>query len=263
MSSDDRRPSAATDVEEDVVVRGHIIDSLLLPKILDRILLMGGSFEIKECKIGPRRVDPSFARISVRAKSVGELDAILGDLVEHGATPVHPEDVRVVVADRDGCFPDEFYATTNQRTEVRIAGRWTEVAHQEMDCGIVIDPVAGTASCLPITDVVAGQLIVVGHDGIKVEPLQRARRKEIFAFMNSAVSTERPKDLIISQLAEEMRDIRARGKNIIVVGGPAIIHTGAGPCLSRVSSPGATSRSFLPVTLWRPMMSNPLSMGPL
>ncbi len=81
--------------------RGHIIDSLLLPKILDRILQMGGSFEIRECTIGPRRVDPSFARIAVKAASPAELGEILGDLVEHGATPAQPEDARIVVADLD------------------------------------------------------------------------------------------------------------------------------------------------------------------
>src|SRR5262249_18063431 len=54
-------PSGEGAVEE-VEVRGHIVDSLLLPKILDRILQLGGSFEIRECRIGARRVDPSYAR---------------------------------------------------------------------------------------------------------------------------------------------------------------------------------------------------------
>src|SRR3954452_4851140 len=98
MNRDDRetaqaQPDAANaPAVEEVEVRGHIIDSLLLPKILDRILQMGGTFEIKECRIGARRIDPSFARIAVRAASPSDLDAILGDLVEHGAIPVDPED---------------------------------------------------------------------------------------------------------------------------------------------------------------------------
>src|SRR5689334_23468318 len=97
------RPATAGAVSrgavDEVEVRGHIVDSLLLPKILDRILQMGGTFEIRECKIGARRVDPSYARITIRAASDAVLDDILGDLVEHGATPVNPEDARVVPAD--------------------------------------------------------------------------------------------------------------------------------------------------------------------
>src|SRR3954452_10499447 len=96
---------------EEVEVQGHIIDSLLLPKILDRILQMGGSFEIRECRIGARRVDPSHARIAVKAESAARLDEILGDLVEHGAVPVEPEDARVVPADILGAFPEDFYST--------------------------------------------------------------------------------------------------------------------------------------------------------
>ena len=90
---------------EEIEVRGHIVDSLLLPKILDRILLMGGTFEIQECRIGVKRSDPSYARIAIRADSDLVLDAILGDLVEHGASPIHAEDARTVAADIAGAFP--------------------------------------------------------------------------------------------------------------------------------------------------------------
>src|SRR6187402_2610145 len=103
MTTDDRRSPtddrAAPEVVEEVEVRGHIIDSLLLPKILDRILQMDGTFEIRECRIGARRVDPSYARIAIRAATAAQLDEILGDLVEHGATAVDPEDARTVPAD--------------------------------------------------------------------------------------------------------------------------------------------------------------------
>src|SRR4051794_22084831 len=99
-------PRSASGAVDEIEVRGHIVDSLLLPKILDRILQMGGSFEIRECKIGVRRSDPSYARIAIKADSPEAIDAILGDLVEHGASPVHPEDARIVAADIAGAFPE-------------------------------------------------------------------------------------------------------------------------------------------------------------
>src|SRR5271170_552565 len=95
-------------VIEEVEVRGHIVDSLLLPKILDRILLMGGLFEIRECKIGVHRADPSYARIAIRADNLETLDAILGDLIEHGASRIHPENATLVAADIAGAFPESF-----------------------------------------------------------------------------------------------------------------------------------------------------------
>ncbi len=234
MTGDDPRrgpgPGAAgkpSEAVEEVVVRGHIIDSLLLPKILDRILQMGGTFEIRECRIGSRRVDPSFARIAVRAGSPADLEAILGDLIEHGAAAAHPEDARLEVADMDGAFPDGFYSTTNQRTEVRVGGRWVEVADQEMDCGLDVDVEAGTARCVAMSDVVRGMPIVVGHDGVRVIPLERPREATLFGFMNSNVSTEKPKAVSLRGVAEAIRATRAAGKKVLLVGGPAIVHTGS------------------------------------
>lgn len=214
-------------VSEEVEVQGHIVDSLVLPKILDRILQMGGSFEIRECRIGARRIDPSYARIAVRASTAAELDDIVGDLVEHGATPVHPEDAGFVPADIAGAFPEHFYSTTNQRTEVRIGGRWIQVADQEMDCGIALDPVARTARCVPMTEVTVGLPIVVGHEGVRVAPTERPRDTSLFGFMSSNVSSEKPKAISLKSVADSIRATRAEGKDVLLVGGPAIVHTGS------------------------------------
>jgi lysine-ketoglutarate reductase/saccharopine dehydrogenase-like protein (TIGR00300 family) len=243
MTTRDNRPTSTpasplSGAVEEVEVRGHIIDSLLLPKILDRILNMGGTFEIRECRIGARRVDPSYARIAVRAATPGELDAILGDLVEHGASPVDPADARFLPADIAGAFPDNFYSTTNQRTQVRLGGRWIEVADQEMDCGIAVDSAAKSARCVAMTDVVLGLPIVVGHAGVRVLPLERPRESSLFGFMISNVSSEKPKAVSLRGVAESIRSSRAAGKKVLLVGGPAIVHTGSAPHVARLIREG-------------------------
>src|SRR5208283_5234812 len=220
-------PSSVPGVVDEIEVRGHIVDSLLLPKILDRILQMGGSFEIHECKIGVRRSDPSYARIGIRADSSEAIDAILGDLVEHGASPVHTEDARTVPADIPGAFPDAFYSTTNQRTQVRFKGRWIDIQDQEMDCGIALDPASGVARCVPMIRVTLGMPIVVGHAGVRVLPVERPRESTLFGFMSSSVSSEKPKSVSLKSVAEAIRATRAAGKKVLMVGGPAIVHTGS------------------------------------
>ncbi|MEO6808862.1 MAG: TIGR00300 family protein [Isosphaeraceae bacterium] len=219
----------ATDVVEEVEVRGHIIDSLLLPKILDRILQMGGSFEILECVIGPRRVDPSYARIAVKADTAAALDEILGDLVEHGASQVDTGDAKVVPADVAGAFPEGFYSTTNQRTQVRLAGRWIDVADQEMDCGIAVEAEGAEARCVAMADVPLGMPIVVGHAGVRVVPEERPRGTSAFSFMSSNVSSEKPKAVSLAGVADTIRATRDAGKRVLLVGGPAIVHTGSSP----------------------------------
>src|SRR5262249_6639318 len=155
------------------------------------------------------------------------VEEIVGDLIEHGATPAHPEDAHTIVADMDGAFPDGFYATTNQKTEVRLGGRWVEVDDQEMDCGIVVDPARPSARCVAIADVREGMPVVVGHEGVRVIPVERPRDTTLFGFMNSNVSTEKPKAVSLQGVADAIRETKAAGKKVLLVGGPAIVHTGS------------------------------------
>jgi lysine-ketoglutarate reductase/saccharopine dehydrogenase-like protein (TIGR00300 family) len=248
MIEDDRQalqaPAADAPAAEEVEVRGHIVDSLLLPKILDRILQLGGTFEIRECKIGARRVDPSYARIAIRAASHAELDAILGDLIEHGATPVHPDDAHVVPADIAGAFPEEFYSTTNQRTQIRLGGHWIDVADQEMDCGIAVDLTRKTARCVPMVEVQVGMPIVVGHAGVRVVPVERPRDATLFGFMGSNVSSEKPKAVSLQAVADSIRSTRAEGKKVLLVGGPAIVHTGSAAHVAQMVREGWVQTLF-------------------
>lgn len=223
---------------EEVEVHGHIIDSLLLPKILDRILQAGGRFEIRKCQIGTERSDPSHAVIAVSADTAEKLDEILSDLLPHGATPVHPGEAHTVEADIAGCFPEGFYSTTNERTQVRFKKQWIDVQDQEMDCGIKLDAQAKTARCIPMADVTVGMPIVVGHAGVRVLPSERPRGESAFGFMGSNVSSEKPKAVSLAAVAESMRQTRAAGKKVLLVGGPAIVHTGSSQHVARLIREG-------------------------
>jgi len=227
LSTPLRTPEGDAHVEE-IELGGHIIDSLILPKVLDLITAAGGSFQIKKIAIGHARQDPSYALVEVRAGSAETLRGILDEISDHGAVPTAQHDCRLVAADMDGAFPEGFYSTTNQRTEVRLQGRWIAVADQEMDCGVLVDPVAATARTVPMTDVHRGELVVVGHAGVRVFPPERSAEVRGFDFMASSVSTEKPKGVAIRAIAAELRRARAEGGKILLVGGPAIVHTASG-----------------------------------
>ena len=243
---------------ERVELSGHIIDSLLLPKVLDHITAAGGRFQIEEITVGQARRDPSFAVIAVHAPSAERLAQILADIADHGAVPVDSQDARLVTADIAGAFPEGFYSTTNQRTEVRLGGQWIEVQDQEMDCGILVTPTRSvsegsvarganegpSARCIAMTDVQLGQQFVVGHAGVRVHPQQREAKSHGFEFMNSPVSTEKPKGVAIRQIAHELLRTRREGGKALLVGGPAIVHTGSVDHVSRLLRGGYIHRLF-------------------
>lgn len=214
-------------VTEEILVEGHIIDSLILSKILDEILAFGGDFRFKQVDVGQRRGDRSRAVIEVSAPNVDHLGQILAQLNKHGATFQTPEDVHLVTAEQAGVYPEGFYSTTNQKTLVRHQGKWVQVEKQEMDCAICYREAQGTFECIALIHVQKGDPIVVGHRGVKVVPLERPRELGVFEFMTSNVSTEKPKNVIIHDVAQKMRAVKEAGGKGLLVGGPAIVHTGS------------------------------------
>jgi lysine-ketoglutarate reductase/saccharopine dehydrogenase-like protein (TIGR00300 family) len=226
------------DFSEEITLEGHIIDSWILPKVFDAVMDLGGSFDLREIKVGRRKDEPSFARLKVMAESESQLDQILTALQHHGAAIVSHNDVKTEPAPGDGTLPDEFYSTTHMPTQVRLNGKWVDVQDTEMDLVIIVDSEHSRARMLPMADVRNGDLVAVGHAGIRVQPPQRPRQREIFSFMASEVSCERPKRLVIEELARQICQIRATGGRVLVVAGPAIVHSGAGPYLARIIRAG-------------------------
>lgn len=214
-------------IVEEVELQGHIIDSLLLPKVLDEILTRGGSYVIKDIKLGKRQVDPSKARIEVKADTQEQLDDILHAVHDHGAISTTQRDCEYELADMDGAFPERFYSTTNYRTQVRLGKEWIDVEDQEMDCGIVLDPKKKTARTIAMVHVKKGDPIVVGHHGVRVLVAESSARQSLFEFMSSAVSSEKPKGVTVREIAATMKRTKAAGEKILAVLGPAVVHTGS------------------------------------
>ncbi|HYN88852.1 MAG TPA: TIGR00300 family protein [Ardenticatenaceae bacterium] len=225
-------------VTEEIKLRGHIIDSWVLPRVWDTIMDMGGDFDVLDFRVGKHRDEPSYAHLRVRAPDTEMCRTIMAQLQELGAELVSEKDVETQPAPRDGALPADFYSTTNLVTHVRISGQWVPVEGTEMDLAIVVDREQGRAATRPMVHVRKGETVVVGHEGIRVLPLERARESEVFSFMNSAVSSEKPKKLVIHEIAREMREIKLRGGRILVVAGPAIVHSGAGPYLGELIRDG-------------------------
>jgi lysine-ketoglutarate reductase/saccharopine dehydrogenase-like protein (TIGR00300 family) len=213
-----------------VALEGHVIDSLALPKVWDTIMDLGGDFDVEEFRVGKHKDETSYVQLQVKADSEEVLEEILSAIQQYGAAPIDQAEARLEVVDADGVFPRDFYSTSNQPTEIRVDGRWLEVENIEMDCGVAVE--GERAFCLPVDEARTGQMIVCGYQGIRIRPLERDRGRELFGFMQSQVSAEKPKKLVIREIAKTMRQIRKEGGDILFVGGPAIVHTGAGRYLS-------------------------------
>ncbi|MEM2968725.1 MAG: TIGR00300 family protein [Candidatus Bathyarchaeia archaeon] len=226
-------------IEKEIEVEGHLIDSMILTRIWDRIIELGGDFETLEFRVGKHKTDTSYARILVKGRNPQHLENILREIYPLGAVPFHTAEVKIAPAPADMVFPDNFYSTTNNPTQVYFQGEWIEVEGIMMDKVIVIDPKAKRAFAKPIREVRKGDLIVVGEEGIRVKPPERPRESTgIFKFMSSGASSEKPATAIIKQIALDLYNVKKAGGKVAVVAGPAVVHTGAAAALASLIREG-------------------------
>lgn len=242
---------AVAGVETRVIqMQGHLLDSGLINRALDLIVEGGGSFQVLDFRLGEQRQSTSAARIKVSAPSHEVMEELMAQLIDLGA--VAPDDraerdAQLEPIELPGVAPDDFYVTTIYPTEVRIQGRWVRLQNQRMDGAIAIaglnegQPVA---RCKLLRDLELGEYVVTGIDGIrtvrKAEARgdRTARESQEFTFMGSGVSSERRVELVVEQIAWELRQVRERRGKTVVVAGPVVIHTGGGEHLSRLIREG-------------------------
>jgi lysine-ketoglutarate reductase/saccharopine dehydrogenase-like protein (TIGR00300 family) len=151
----------------------------------------------------------------------------------------------VARAPADGVFPRDFYVTTNQQTFVRFDGKEIEVRPAMMDSAIAVDRKKRSARAVKFFDVRKDDEIIVGHQGVRVVPVQRSSsRTDLFQFINTIIDADEPKSAVIRELGRELQRVRKAKGKIAVVGGPAIVRTGAGEHLVRLIESGYVDRLF-------------------
>jgi lysine-ketoglutarate reductase/saccharopine dehydrogenase-like protein (TIGR00300 family) len=236
----------STPVESRVInLEGHLLDAGIMNRALDLVVENGGSFKVLNFQLGLERQSTSAANVRISAPDHEVMEKIMSQLIEMGAvaSPESVENAQTEICDLAGVAPDDFYVTNIYPTEVLINNKWIKVQKQRMDGAIVIsDRSEGiTAQCKILRDLAQGDRVVVGVDGIRTvrkKTNRDSKAKEEFSFMGAGVSSERRVELVVEQIAWELRQIRDRGGKVVVTAGPVVIHTGGARHLSALIRDG-------------------------
>lgn len=218
-------------ISRNIELKGHIIDSLILPRVFEKIMDLNGEFNVIKFDIGKHKTDESHAILEVIGKNENHLDDIIRELHVFGAFEVKPKEIKIEQVQKDRVLPDFFYSTTHHPSQCFYENSWIEVQNPEMDCAIVVNKEEKSAKCVKISNIKKGDNVIIGIDGIRVNPPPRSRKKEVFEFMSSDVSTEKPLHYLIKNIAKEIK--KAKG-GVVVVSGPAVVHTGASDHLAEL-----------------------------
>ena len=226
-------------------LQGHLLDAGIMNRALDLVVENGGSFKVLNFNLGVERQSTSAAEVRISAPSHEVLEDIMRELIKLGAftPPQEVCDTNTEIVTKAGVAPDDFYVTTIYPTEVRVGCKWIEVQNQRMDGAIVVKdaPTGTVARCKLIRDLQVGDRVILGVEGIrtsrKIESREDRPTTE-FSFMGAGVSSERRVELVVEQIAWELRQIRDRGGKVVVTAGPVVIHTGGAQHLSSLISNG-------------------------
>lgn len=226
-------------VSTTITLEGHLLDAGIINRALDLVVEGGGSFQVRNFNLGEQRQSTSTADVHISAPSNDVMEEITAQLIELGAVslPEDQADADLAPVEKAGVAPDDFYVTTIYPTEIRVKGEWIRVGKQRMDGAIAVKetPDGIVADCKILRDLETHEKVVVGVSGIRTvrKPESREKRgSQEFGFMSAGVSSERRVELVVEQVAWELRRIRDRGGKVLITAGPVVIHTGGGEHLA-------------------------------
>ena len=201
----------AKKIEQEIEVKGHLIDSMILTNIFDKIMDLKADFKVTEFNVGRKKTSPSYARLVISGKDQKHLDEILEAVYREGAQPITTRDVLLEPSPANMVMPDLFYSTTNKPTQIYYGGKWIDVKNIMMDKCIVVDTQKNIAECKMIREIKEGDLVVVKERGIRIIPEERPRQGvDIFQFMSSSSSSERPTQHIIKKVANDIHEVKQK-----------------------------------------------------
>jgi len=221
--------------EQSIEIKGHLIDSMILTRIFDKIMDLKGDFNVLEFHVGKKKDELSYARLLISGNDKKHLDQLLASIYIEGAQPTEIDGVILKAAPNDMEMPIDFYSTTNNATQIFLNNEWIDVRNMMMDKCIVVDIRNKNAECRKIRDIRKGDSIVTGEKGVRILPEERPREGvDIFQFMSSSSSSERPTLQIARKIARDIYYTKSTGGKIVVTAGPVLVHSGAAEFLAKM-----------------------------
>lgn len=221
--------------EQSIEIKGHLIDSMILTRIFDKIMDLKGDFNVLEFHVGKKKDELSYARLLISGNDKKHLDQLLASIYIEGAQPTEIDGVILKAAPNDMEMPIDFYSTTNNATQIFLNNEWIDVHNMMMDKCIVVDIRNKNAECRKIRNIRKGDSIVTGEKGVRILPEERPREGiDIFQFMSSSSSSERPTLQIARKIARDIYNTKSTGGKIVVTAGPVVVHSGAAEFLAKM-----------------------------
>ncbi|MFP4364799.1 MAG: TIGR00300 family protein, partial [Spirochaetia bacterium] len=219
------------------ISEGHLIDSGILTRILNLIIDENADYQIISFDVGKQTEKVSRIELDLICGDHETLEIVTDKLVQAGCYEKKPAEAVFKPAPKKGCVPEDFYSTTNHRTEVFFNGAWHSVKKQRMDA-VIVHNVEGL-ECKKLRDIDLGEPVLCSSESVRLFPPEmRLAHENEFGFMINEVSSERSVAATVNLIAQEMQACKDAGQKVVMVSGPVVVHTGGSPAFSALLREG-------------------------
>jgi lysine-ketoglutarate reductase/saccharopine dehydrogenase-like protein (TIGR00300 family) len=220
--------------EEVVELRGPLLQLPTVSDVVKCLIRRGLDFEVDGFELAKTPQAPSWLRLRIKAKTQTELSGCLDEITRLGARLADADDARTDRVEADGLLPEGFYVLTGLPTEVRVNGQWLPVAAPMPTAAIRVDQGRMKALGVPMERAKKGDRIVVGRVGVRVAPQAPDPEGELYALVGSTLSIGQARGPVVLKIAREIERAHRRGEKVLLVGGSAVVHSGAGSYLEQL-----------------------------
>jgi hypothetical protein len=153
-----------TEATATIELKGHLIDSLTLSKVIDRIQALGGDYRLNDIQIGSLKKDISSVNLTLLATDAQKLAELKEELSHYGAVVTSEINAEFVQCTKNGEVPEEAFILKAPK-RVFYEGRWFSLNWE--DVVVVFDPAQEKARLEQVGQVKAGTSVVVGTQGLE------------------------------------------------------------------------------------------------
>ena len=146
-------------------IQGHLIDSLLLAKVIDCIQLGGYEYVVSDLRIGDRKQDLSSARLRVWAPTPEGLEMLIDQLKVHGVRRIEEGEARFGSVTVAGQPPEGAYVRHLPASQLLHNGHWLPVVGSGADWVIVL--AEGGPGLKPSDQLSPGDRVLIGERGLR------------------------------------------------------------------------------------------------
>jgi hypothetical protein len=147
-----------------VELKGHLIDSLTLSKVIDRIQQLGGDYQLNDIRVGNLKKDITYASLTLQAKDQALLDQLLEAISPYGVVVGNDQSLsQTAICQQDGQLPTGAFEVKLPR-RIFHEGDWHDVANGGL-WALAVE--SGGTRMKHISELRQGDILVSGTHGLQ------------------------------------------------------------------------------------------------